>query len=55
MQVSPLSPSLYNLATDHVLAELSEENIAYRFSFKLGQNLKPLTILGFADNTQIQG
>ena len=53
MQGSPLSPTLYNLTTDHILNELSEDAIAKEYGFTLVSGLQPLTVLGFADDTVI--
>ena len=55
MQGSPLSPTLYNLTTDHILDELTEETIASTYGFSLTPSLKSLTALGFADDTVIIG
>lgn len=49
MQDSPLSPILYNLSTDHILDELTEDAITSHYMFSLVPNLAPLTIIGFVD------
>ena len=43
MQGSSLLPALYNLATDHILNELSEQTIAIKYGFLLTVDLKPLS------------
>lgn len=55
MQGSPLSPSLYNLATDHIFRELSENEISSHYGFRIADGLSPLSILGFADDTVLIG
>lgn len=55
MQGSPLSPILYNIATNHILDELTEDNICKHYGKTLSPDLPPLTVLGFADDTAIIG
>ena len=55
MQGSPLSPSLYNIATNHILDDLTEESISSHYGKILCSDLPPLTVLGFADDTAIIG
>ena len=40
MQGSPLSRALYNLTTDHILHELTEETIASTYGVSLTPSLK---------------
>ncbi|KAJ4450845.1 hypothetical protein ANN_02276 [Periplaneta americana] len=54
-QGSPLSPILYNIATNHILDELTEDNICKHYGKTLSPDLPPLTVLGFADDTPIIG
>ena len=53
MQGSPLSPSLYNISTDHILQELSSEKNMDEHGFSLRLGLPNITSLGFADDTLI--
>ncbi|KAJ4435463.1 hypothetical protein ANN_18079 [Periplaneta americana] len=46
---------LYNIATNHILDELTEDNICKHFGKTLSQDLPPLTVLGFADDIVIIG
>ncbi|KAJ4440357.1 hypothetical protein ANN_08496 [Periplaneta americana] len=55
MQGSPLSPSLYNIATDHILHEITSEELAEEYSFKLVSGLPNVTVLSFADDMVIVG
>ncbi|KAJ4428144.1 hypothetical protein ANN_24158 [Periplaneta americana] len=55
MQGSPLLPILYNIATNHILDELTEDNICKHYGKTLSPDLPPLTVLGFADDTAIIG
>ncbi|KAJ4427416.1 hypothetical protein ANN_25038 [Periplaneta americana] len=55
MQDSPLSPSLYNIATDHILHELISEELAEEYGFKLVPGLPNVTVLSFADDMVIVG
>ncbi|KAJ4451597.1 hypothetical protein ANN_03066 [Periplaneta americana] len=55
MQGSPLSPSLYNIATDHILHELTSEELAEEYGFKLVSGLPNVTVLSFADDMVIVG
>ena len=55
LQGSPLSPCLYNIATDHILEELSEQSLASRYGFSLIKEEPKITIMGFADDTVIVG
>ena len=55
MQGSPLSPSLYNIATNHILEELSSDENSEEFGFKISPDLPNLTVMGFADDTLIVG
>jgi hypothetical protein len=51
LQGSPLSPLLFNVSTDHILEELSEEDVAKTYGFLLDENVSPISVLGFADDT----
>ena len=53
MQGSPLSPALYELCTDHILNELSENSVAAEYGFNLVPGLQPISVLDFADDTVI--
>ena len=53
MQGSPLSPSLYNLSTDHILEELSSQENQDEHGFQVASGLPNITSLGFADDTLI--
>ena len=55
MQGSPLSPALYNLATDHILEEVSHEEILENHGFSLIQGLPNLSVMGFADDILLIG
>ncbi|KAJ4443681.1 hypothetical protein ANN_05356 [Periplaneta americana] len=55
MQGSPLSPSLCNIATDHILHELASEELAEEYGFKLVSGLPNVTVLSFADDMVIVG
>ena len=55
IQGSPLSPTLYNVSTDHILRELSEKEITNKYGYNLVNGLPPITVLGFADDTVIIG
>ncbi|KAJ4439677.1 hypothetical protein ANN_07805 [Periplaneta americana] len=50
MQGSPLSPSLYNIAMDHILHEITSEELAEEYGFKLVSGLPNVTVLRFADD-----
>ena len=53
LQGVPLSPALYNIATDFVLDELSETTISEKYGYELVKGLPKITVLGFADDTVI--
>ena len=55
MQGSPLSPLLYNMATNHILDDLTDENIRKHYGKSICMELPPITVLGFADDTVIIG
>ena len=53
MQGSPLSPILYNISTDHILDELSNQELQDEYGFSVSPGLSNITALGFADDTLI--
>ncbi|KAJ4426007.1 hypothetical protein ANN_27634 [Periplaneta americana] len=53
MQGSPLSPSLYNISTGHILEELSTHDLQEEHGFSVSPGLPKITSLGFADDTVI--
>lgn len=55
LQGAPLSPLLYNLVTDHILAELAEESVSEAYGFKVVETLPAVSIMGFADDTVLVG
>lgn len=55
LQGSPLSPALFNIATDHIVEELSEKHLAEKYGFLLDKKQPNLTIMSFADDTVIFG
>ena len=54
LQGSPISPILYNISVDHILDELSERSVAVEFGYQI-QELDPVSVLGFADDTVLVG
>ena len=55
LQGSPLSPALYNIATDHILQEISHQDFTEDYGFTLIPGLPNITVMGFADDTVIVG
>lgn len=51
LQGAPLSPILYNLCTDHILADISEPGIAEFYGFSINNSTPRISIMGFADDT----
>ena len=52
-QGSPLSPMLYNIATDYVTRNMTEAPVAAQYGFTLCEGEQPLTFLCFADDSTI--
>ena len=52
-QGSPLSPMLYNVATDYVTRTMTEVPVATEYGFHLTEGQQPLTFLCFADDSTI--
>ena len=55
MQGAPLSPALYNIATDFILDDLAQETVAKTYGYELVEGMKKITVLGFADDLVIVG
>lgn len=55
LQGSPLSPTLYNISTNHILDEISEETISKYYGYSLLPNQPNINITSFADDTVIIG
>ena len=53
LQGTPLSPALYNIATDFILDELTEPTISAKYGYQLVPHLPNLTYMGFTDDTVI--
>lgn len=54
-QGSPLSPSLFNLAINGTVKELTEEEVSKEFGFTLMPELPNISALAFADDIAILG
>ena len=52
-QGGPLSPLLFNLASDYVLRDACEESFANEFGYRLRQHLRALSLISFADDQAI--
>jgi len=53
MQGAPLSPLLFNICIDFILRECTEPTIRDHFGYQMSGTLSPLSILGFADDTNL--
>ena len=52
-QGGPMSPTLFNLATDFLFQEICEPEFANSFGFKLSDSFDSLILTGFADDVAI--
>ena len=52
-QGGPLSPILFNLASDYILREACEVSFANEFGYRLRENLQALSLISFADDQAI--
>lgn len=49
-QGSSLSPTLFNLAIDHIIKDLMDESVSEEYGFSISQNLSKLSCMAFADD-----
>jgi hypothetical protein len=54
-QGAPMSPTLFNLAIDHIIKELTEKSVSDEYGYSLIKELENLSAVGFADDIAVIG